>query len=38
MKFADRAAYEAYNAHPVHDELLVWLRPLIDAVEVDFDV
>jgi hypothetical protein len=38
MKFANRAAYEAYNAHPVHDNLLVWLRPLIEAVEVDFDV
>lgn len=36
MKFPDRAALEAYNAHPVHQELLKWLVPLIDAIEVDF--
>ena len=36
MKFADKAALEAYNAHPVHQELLKWLVPLIDAIEVDF--
>jgi hypothetical protein len=38
MKFADQAALEAYNAHPVHQALLQWLVPLIDAVEVDFPV
>jgi hypothetical protein len=37
MKFADRAALEAYSGHPVHQELLVWLMPLIDPVEVDFE-
>ena len=37
MKFADRAALEAYSEHPVHQKLLVWLKPLIDAVEVDFE-
>jgi antibiotic biosynthesis monooxygenase (ABM) superfamily enzyme len=36
MKFPDQAALEAYNAHPVHQELLKWLVPLIDAIEVDF--
>jgi len=36
MKFADQASLEAYNAHPVHQELLKWLLPLIDAIEVDF--
>ena len=37
MKFSDRAAFEAYNGHPNHQELLSWLRPLIDAIEVDFE-
>ena len=36
MKFADQTALEAYNAHPVHQALLKWLLPLIDAIEVDF--
>jgi hypothetical protein len=36
MKFADAAAVEAYNAHPVHLALLQWLLPLIDALEIDF--
>jgi hypothetical protein len=38
MKFADRATYEAYNNHPVHQKLLAWLMPLIEPVEVDFEV
>jgi len=37
MKFADRAALEAYSPHPVHQKLLQWLMPLIDPVEVDFE-
>ena len=37
MHFADFASLEAYNAHPVHQELLLWLGPLIDAIEVDFE-
>ena len=37
MKFADQAALEAYNAHPVHQDLLKWLVPLIEAIEIDFD-
>jgi antibiotic biosynthesis monooxygenase (ABM) superfamily enzyme len=36
MKFRDQAALEAYNVHPVHQQLLSWLVPLIDAIEVDF--
>jgi hypothetical protein len=36
MKFADPAALEAYNVHPVHQDLLEWLLPLIDPIEVDF--
>jgi Stress responsive A/B Barrel Domain len=38
MKFKDHAALEAYNAHPVHQKLLTWLMPLIDPLEVDFEV
>jgi Stress responsive A/B Barrel Domain len=37
MKFTDRTALEAYGGHPVHQELLAWLMPLIDPVEVDFE-
>lgn len=37
MKFASRASFEAYAAHPVHDQLLEWLLPLIDPIEVDFE-
>jgi hypothetical protein len=38
MKFADRATFEAYNDHPVHQKLLAWLMPLIDPLEVDYEV
>lgn len=38
MQFPDRATFEAYNAHPVHQQLLTWLLPLIDPMEVDFAV
>ena len=38
MKFADKAACEAYGVHPVHQKLLSWLMPLIDPIEVDFTV
>jgi Stress responsive A/B Barrel Domain len=37
MKFSDRAALEAYGGHPVHQNLLQWLTPLIDPTEVDFE-
>jgi len=36
MTFVDEAALEAYNEHPAHQELLSWLAPLIDAIEIDF--
>jgi hypothetical protein len=38
MKFADKASLDAYPSHPVHQKLLDWLVPLIDAVEVDYEV
>jgi hypothetical protein len=38
MKFADKAACDAYGAHPVHQKLLTWLMPLIEPIEVDFTV
>jgi hypothetical protein len=38
MKFADQTALEAYGAHPLHQQLLVWLLPLIEPIEVDFPV
>jgi hypothetical protein len=37
MKFADKAACEAYGAHPVHQKLLGWLMPLVEPIEVDFN-
>ncbi len=37
MKFSSRSVLDAYGGHPVHQELLQWLMPLIDPVEVDFE-
>ncbi len=37
MKFPDRAALEAYNTHPLHQQLLTWLIPLIEPMEFDFE-
>jgi hypothetical protein len=37
MTFTDRAACDAYATHPAHLELLKWLLPLIDPVELDFE-
>lgn len=37
MRFETKAALEAYPVHPVHQELLTWLMPLIEPVEVDFE-
>ena len=38
MKFTDRAALEAYLPSPIHQQLLAWLGPLIDAAqEADFE-
>ncbi len=36
MKFEDRESLDQYGPHPVHQALLSWLTPLIEAVEVDF--
>jgi len=36
MKFTDKAACDAYVIHPAHQALLVWLVPLIEPVELDF--
>lgn len=38
MKFPDEAALQAYGSHPAHQELLSWLLPLIEPIEVDFPV
>jgi hypothetical protein len=36
MKFVDKAALDAYGGHPAHQELLRWLMPLIEPIEIDF--
>jgi hypothetical protein len=38
MKFADRAALDGYGPHPVHQKLLSWLMPLVEPIEIDFEV
>jgi Stress responsive A/B Barrel Domain len=38
MKFSDHPSFDAYNDHPVHQKLLSWLMPLIDPLEVDFEL
>jgi hypothetical protein len=38
MKFTDKAALERYGSHPVHQKLLGWLMPLIEPIEVDFEI
>ena len=35
MQFKDQDSLDAYVQHPVHQALLVWLVPLIDAIELD---
>ena len=35
MRFKDQAALDAYVQHPMHQALLKWLVPLIDAIELD---
>jgi hypothetical protein len=37
MHFADHTALEAYLLHPVHQELVSWLLPMIEPLEVDFE-
>ncbi len=38
MRFSDKAALDAYGPHPVHQQLVSWLMPLIEPLEVDFEV
>lgn len=35
MEFKDQGSLNAYVQHPTHKALLVWLVPLIDAIELD---
>jgi hypothetical protein len=35
MRFKDQASLVAYVQHPMHQALLAWLVPLIDAIELD---
>ena len=37
MIFTDKAALDAYQTHPLHQDLLAWLVPLIQAVELDLE-
>ena len=37
MRFADQASFEAYARQPAHEALLVWLAPLIEAIELDIE-
>jgi hypothetical protein len=37
MKFADKAALDAYFPHPIHLALGDWLMPLIEPLEMDFE-
>lgn len=36
MRFAGKAACDAYMTHPQHLKLLGWLKALIEPVELDF--
>jgi len=37
MQFSDRTVLDAYSSHPAHLEVLAFVRPLIDAIEIDFE-
>ena len=39
MQFADRAAYDAYNAHPVHTAFVAdrWVPEVVDFLELDYE-
>jgi len=37
MRFKDQPALDAYVQHPMHQALLKWLVPLIDAIELDLN-
>lgn len=36
MKFTSKESFATYGPHPAHQELVAWLMPLIEPVEVDF--
>ena len=36
MKFASKESFDKYGPHPSHQNLLSWLIPLIEPIEVDF--
>ena len=38
MEFADQAAYDAYSAHPVHEEFVAqrWVTEVDDFLEIDY--
>ena len=39
MKFQDATALQAYFTHPVHQELVAWLMPLLAvAAELDYEI
>ena len=39
IKFRDAAAFETYFTHPVHQELVDWLMPLLAvAAELDYEL
>ena len=39
MKFQDASALQAYFTHPVHQELVAWLMPLLAvAAELDYEI
>lgn len=37
MKFTDEHSLHVYGDHPAHQQLLSWLVPLIEPIEVDFE-
>jgi hypothetical protein len=37
MMFAGRDAFEAYFVHPLHEDLIAWLMPLVDPTELDIE-
>ena len=36
MKFASKVSFAKYGPHPAHQNLLSWLIPLIEPIEIDF--
>jgi len=38
MKFTDRAVLDAYAISPIHQQLLAWFAPLVESIDVDFEI